>query len=148
MKVIFIKDLKGQGKKGQIKEVKDGYAMNFLIKNNYCVEATSGNIKHQETLEKIKNEQEQEEIKKCNEIKSKLEKLTLVFKVKTGKGDKVFGTVSSKQITTELQNKGYKIDKKCIKLDSELSCLGVHEVKIELHKQVIAIIRVQLVKES
>ena len=57
MKVIFVKDLKGQGKKGQIKEVKDGYAMNYLIKNGYCVEATTGNIKHQETLDKIKKEQ-------------------------------------------------------------------------------------------
>lgn len=148
MKVIFIKDLKGQGKKGQIKEVKDGYAINYLIKNNYCVEASKGNIKHQETLEKIKNEQEQEEIKRCNELKTKLEKLTLTFKVKTGKSDKVFGNISSKQITTELLNKGYKIDKKCIKLDNELSCLGMYEVKIELHKQVIAIIKVQLVKES
>ena len=148
MKVIFVKDLKGQGKIGQIKEVKDGYAMNYLIKNGYCLEATEGNIKHQETLDRLKNEKEQELIKECNEIKNKIEKLKLVFKVKTGKMDKVFGNVSSKQITTELQNKGYKIDKKSIKLDHDLSSLGVHEVKIELHKQVIANIKVELVKES
>ncbi len=148
MKVIFVKDLKGQGKKGQIKEVKDGYAMNYLIKNGYCVEASKGNIKHQETLDRLKNEEEQEQIKISNEIKSKLEKLTLTFKVKTGKEDRVFGNVSSKQIATELLNKGYKIEKKNIKLDHDLASLGVHEVNIELHKQVIAKIKVQLVKES
>ncbi len=148
MKVIFVKDLKGQGKKGQIKEVKDGYAMNYLIKNGYCVEATTGNIKHQETLDRLKNEEEKEQVKISNEVKSNLEKLTLIFKVKTGKEDRVFGNVSSKQIATELLNKGYKIDKKNIKLDHELSSLGTHEINIELHKQVTAKLKVQLVKES
>lgn len=148
MKVIFVKDLKGQGKKGEIKNVKDGYGMNFLIKNGYAVLATDGNLKHQATLDQKKKEAEDELIKQCEELKSKIEKLTLKFKVKTGAGDKVFGTVSSKQIATELSKKGIEIDKRSIKNETELSCLGFHDVKIELHKKVIAILKVELTKES
>lgn len=148
MKVIFIKDLKGQGKKGEIKEVKDGYGTNFLIKNGYAIIANEGNIKHQETLTQRQKEQEEALIKSCEQEKSKLEKVVLKFKVKTGKNDKVFGSVSSKQIATELANKGFKIDKKTIKNESELTCLGFHDVKIELHKKVIAVIKVELTKES
>lgn len=148
MKVIFIKDLKGQGKKGEIKTVKDGYGMNYLIKNGYAVMATDGNLKHQATLDQKRQDEESALIKKCEELKSKIEKVVLKFKVKTGAGDKVFGSISSKQIVTELEKKGYKIDKKTIKNDSELSCLGFHDVKIELHKKVIATIKVELIKES
>lgn len=148
MKVIFTKDLKGQGKKGDIKTVKDGYGTNFLIKNGYAVAATDGNIKHQETLNQKRLEEEKELIKKCEEIKNKLSKMTLKFKVKTGKTDKVFGSVSSKQIVTELAKKGIEVDKRTIKNDNELTCLGFHDVEIELHKKVIAIIKVELVKES
>lgn len=148
MKVIFVKDLKGQGKKGEIKTVKDGYGMNYLIKNGYAVIANDGNLKHQATLDQKRQDEEAALIKECEEIKSKIEKLVLKFKVKTGAGDKVFGSVSSKQIATELEKKGYKIDKKTIKNDNEISCLGFHNVKIELHKKVIATIKVELVKES
>lgn len=148
MKVIFVKDLKGQGKKGEIKEVKDGYGINFLIKNGYAVKATEGNIKHQDTLKQKKEYEELMLIKECEEIKKQIEKVTLKFKVKTGKADKVFGSVSSKQIVTELSKKNIKIDKKAIKNDTELACLGFHNVNIELHKKVNAILKVELVKES
>ena len=148
MKVIFVKDLKGQGKKGEVKTVKDGYGMNFLIKNGYAVMATDGNLKHQATLEQKRQDEEAALIKECEEIKSKIEKVTLKFKVKTGAGDKVFGSVSSKQIVTELAKKGFNIDKKTIKNESEISCLGFHDVKIELHKKVVATIKVELIKEG
>ena len=102
MKVIFIKDLRGQGKKGEIKEVKDGYAENFLIKNGYANKLTEKN--YNEFLENRKEEKEQDEYlrneaKKLKEILSKTE---IVFKVKTGAQDKVFGSVSTKQIKEEL----------------------------------------------
>lgn len=148
MKVIFLKDLKGQGKKGEIKSVKDGYGINFLIKNGYAVAATEGNVKHQEKLNEKKIYEEQELIRECENLKEKLSKITLKFKVKTGALDKVFGSISSKQIVTELEKKGIKIDKRTIKNDNELACLGFHDVKIELHKKVTATIKVELVKES
>lgn len=148
MKVLFIKDLKGQGKKGEVKTVKDGYGMNYLIKNGYAVQATEGNLKHQDTLNQKKMQEEQELIAECEKIKEQIEKITIKFKVKTGKFDKVFGSVSSKQIASELEKKGFKIEKRNIKNDSELTCLGVHNVKIELHKKVTAEVKVELIKES
>lgn len=147
MKVIFIKDLKGQGKKGEIKVVKDGYGMNFLIKNGYAVAATEGNLKHQQTLDLKKQLEEKGLKKEAEQLKEKIEKLTLEFKVKTGKMDKVFGTISSKQICNELKNKKIEIDKKMIKNNS-ISSLGMHNVEVELHKSVTAILKVNVKKES
>lgn len=146
MKVIFLKDVKGQGKKDEIKEVKDGYGMNFLIKNGYAVMATETGVKRLRT-EQVENKlQEQLNIKECEQIKQKLEKLTLKFKVKTGKSDQVFGSISTKAIADELKKKGYEVDKRKIRLDNQLSSLGVHEVELELHKEVIANLKIQLIK--
>lgn len=148
MKVIFIKDLKGQGKKGDVKNVKDGYGINFLIKNGYAISATDGNLKHQNTLEEKKKANEIEEIKKCNIIKNELEKIKITFKVKTGVSDRVFGTISSKQIFNELKNKNIIIDKKTISKDTNINCLGTHIVKINLHKKVQADLKINLIKEG
>ena len=145
MKVIFLKDLKGQGKKGEIKEVKDGYG-SFLIKNNIANIANELNLKHYNTL---KSKQELEEnlfIKDCEKLKEQLEKLSINIKVKVGSQDKVFGSVSTKQISTELKKLNFNIDKNKIKVDSPLSSLGTHIVKVELHKKVIANVKINLVK--
>jgi len=136
MKVIFIKDLKKQGKVNEIKEVSDGYATNFLIKNGYAVKYTK---KSNDRLnDDIKNRQlkEEQEIKEANKIKEKLTKENIVFTVSSGKDGKVFGNISTKQITEKLSNLGYNIDKKKIKVDTLLNLLGTHYVKIILHKKV------------
>ena len=146
MKVIFLKDLKNQGKKGEIKEVKDGYGKNFLIKNGYAVMATETGVKRLNEENAQMKQQELENIKKCKQTKEKLEKLTLKFKVKTGTQDRVFGTVSTKMIAEELKKKDFNIDKKIKKLDNQLSSLGFHNVKIELHKEVIANLKIELMK--
>lgn len=147
MKVIFIKDLKGQGKKGDVKEVKAGYGQNFLIKNGYAILASSSNVKHLDTENRKKEKELELLIKECEEIKRELEKKVLIFKVKTGKGDKVFGSVSVKQIVSELKKLGFEINKKMILIDEPLTSLGVHRVTIELHKQVKAIINIKIEKE-
>lgn len=146
MKVIFIKDLKKQGKKGEIKEVKDGYGQNFLIKNGYAIIANDSNLKQYTRQKNKEQEQEQMSILEFNKVKEQLEKIVIKIKVKTGAQDKVFGSVSTKQITTELKNQGFNIDKNKIKINSPLSCLGTHLVDIELHKQVKAQLKVNLVK--
>lgn len=147
MKVIFLKDVRGQGKAGDIKEVSDGYAKNFLIRGNLAVPATNTSMNRLKEEQNTKEALEQETIKKCEKIRNELESKTLTFKVKTGDKDRVFGSVSSKQISAELQNMGYDIDKKLIALDDHIASLGTHIIKINLHKKVIANIKIQLVRE-
>lgn len=147
MKVILIKDVKGQGKKGEIKEVKDGYGMNFLIKNGYAVFATQTSIKRLNDENKQKEEYEKQLHEEALKAKEKIEKETLIFKVKTGENGKVFGSVSPKQITKALQELGYDIDKKKIKTEMSLTSLGFHFIEIELYKNIKANIKVQLVEE-
>lgn len=146
MQVIFIKDLKKKAKKGDIKEVADGYAENFLIKNGYAVKSTTKNL-NQLKYEQQKEEKKQEELKKeSQEQKDRLEKITLEFKVKTGEGDKVFGSISVKQIKDALLKEGEKIEKSMIELDIPISSLGFHYVKINLYPKVVAKVKVHVVK--
>lgn len=144
MKVIFIKDLKNQGKVDEIKEVADGYATNFLIKNGYAVKYTKASNERLNDDIKNRAQKEANDIKKANEIKKKLEKENLLFKVNTGKDGKVFGNVSTKQIEDKLKGLGYIIDKKKINIETPLNTLGTHNVKIILHKKVEATLKVIL----
>ena len=145
MKIILIKDVKKQGKSGDILEVKDGYG-NFLINKGDAVLATSNSVNRLDRENKQKEENENKLIKECQILKNKLENLKISFKVKTGEGDKVFGSISVKQIVEELKNKGYNIDKKLIKINNQISYLGFHNVDIELHKKVKATIKIELKK--
>ena len=145
MKVILLTDVKSLGKKDEIKEVKDGYAMNFLIKNKYAIPASSSNIeslKKQQNQRQIEEEQLIEELKK---VKEKLEREKFTFEVKSGDNGKIFGQISIKQIKSALEEKNYKVDKTQISLDSPITTLGFHEVKINLHKKVVATIKINVV---
>ena len=146
MKVIFVKDLRGQGKRGEIKEVKDGYAENYLIKNGYAKKLTEQNYQQYQNDKKEEQELDEKNRKDANKVKEKLQTLELVFKVKTGAQDKVFGSVSTKQIKEELDKKKISVDKKQILLEDGLSSLGYHNVKIELYKDVIGEVKVKLEK--
>lgn len=138
MKVILLKDVKKQGKKDQIINVSDGYAQNFLIKNGLAVKYTDGSKKVLDKQIDIRNAKEDALIKECEEIKTKIEKITLEFSVKTGKNGKVFGTISSKQIAEKLAQKDIIVDKKTINISSPIDTLGMHIVEINLHKKVTA----------
>lgn len=146
MKVIFLKDVKGQAKKGEIKEVKDGYAQNYLIKNGYADKLTE--VSYQKYMNDKKEEQEEDlrNREEANKIKKSLEKIELIFKVKTGKMDKVFGSVSSKQIKEDLEKLGIFISKKQIDMQEGLSTLGYHNVNIQLYKDIYGAVKVKLEK--
>ena len=146
MKVIFIKDLKKQGKVNEIKEVSDGYALNFLIKNGYAVKYTkTSSDRLNKDLEDIQIKEEKE-IEIAKELKEKIAKEHLKFGVKCN-NCKVFGSISSKQIADELEKRGISIQKKKIKIDEQISTLGHHLVNVELHKKVIGGIDVELVEK-
>lgn len=146
MKVILLSDVKGKGKKDDIIDVSDGYANNYIIKNKLGVPYTSGSKK---VLDKELDERKKKEdalVEELSIIKNKLENKELKFKVKVGTQDRVFGNVSTKQISDELKKNGFNIDKKCMKPESNLDTLGVHKVLIELHKKVKFYINVRLDK--
>lgn len=146
MQVIFIKDLRKQGKKGEIKEVKTGYAENFLIKKGYAIPLNQQNLRNLQHENKKLEEEEQKNKELALKEKEKLEKIELEFKVKTGKDDRIFGSISPKQIKEELLKKDIKVEKRQIKLDNNIVSLGYHKVKIELYKKVEAEIKVHVVK--
>ena len=136
MKVILLKDVKKQGKKDEIIEVSDGYANNFLIKNGLAIRYTEGS---KNKLNYEIGERQKEEDKIVNElesIKKVLENKKIKFKVKTGKDGRMFGTISSKQISDEIKKIGYNVDKKTIVMDHVIDSLGVHEVIANVHKRV------------
>ena len=146
MKIILLEDVKGKGKKNDVIDVSDGYGNNYLIKNKLGVLYTPGSKK---VLDKeLSNQKEKEDklIDEYNIIKNKLENKNITFKVKVGKMDKVFGNISTKQISDELKNIGFNIDKKCIKTSNNIDTLGVHKVLIQLHKKVSFYINVMLEK--
>jgi len=144
MKVIFIKDLKKQGKVNEIKEVSDGYATNFLIKNGYAVKYTKTSNEILNTNIKNAALEEEKNIKEATKLKNELEKKEIVFNVKSGADGRTFGTISTKQIAEKLNELGYKIDKKQIEIDVPLNVLGVHYIKINLHKKIICNLKVSL----
>ena len=144
MKVIFIKDLKKQGKVNEIKEVSDGYATNFLIKNGYAVKYTKTSNEILNTSLKNKAIQEENDIKEATILKQQLEKIELVFNVKSGKDGRTFGTISTKQISEKLNELNYKIDKKQIIIDGSLNSIGTHYVRLNLHKKVECSLKIVL----
>lgn len=146
MKVIFLKDVRGQGKKGDIKEVKDGYAQNFLIAKGFAEKLTEQSLGKYKREKQQEAELDEEMRNQAEKIKDTLKDVKISFRVKTGSGDKVFGSISPKQIKDELEKLGYKIDKKQIELDHPISSLGFHDVKINLYKEVFVKIKVQLEK--
>lgn len=144
MKVILLQDVKKQGKKDEIIEVSDGYANNFLIKNKLAVPYTKTSSKILNSEIDARNKEEEKRIEECKKIKAKLEKDRISFVTKSGKDGKLFGRISSKQISEELAKKGYKIDKKIIEIPDVIDTLGVYNIKIKLHKKVVAEIKVHI----
>ena len=148
MKVIFLKDVKGKGKKGEVKNVADGYAQNFLIKQGLAVEASNAAMSSLNAQKKKEEKQAQEELEQARKLKEKLESLTVELTAKSGEGGRLFGSVTSKQIAEALQKKhSLKIDKRKIDLDDAIRALGYTKVPVKLHSEVTASLNVH-VKEG
>ncbi|HDE4801297.1 TPA: 50S ribosomal protein L9 [Staphylococcus aureus] len=148
MKVIFTQDVKGKGKKGEVKEVPVGYANNFLLKKNYAVEATPGNLKQLELQKKRAKQERQQEIEDAKALKETLSNIEVQVSVKTGEGGKLFGSVSTKQIAEALKAQhDIKIDKRKMDLPNGIHSLGYTNVPVKLDKEVEGTIRVHTVEQ-
>ncbi|MDC3418497.1 50S ribosomal protein L9 [Aquibacillus salsiterrae] len=148
MKVIFTQDVKGKGKKGEVKNVSDGYARNFLLKNNLAVEATSGNVKALEAQKNKEKQLEKEEVEDAKKLKEKLEQLTVEVIAKSGEGGKLFGSITSKQIADQLKKShNIKMDKRKIELDNPIRALGYTNVPVKIHPEVTGTIKVHVTEK-
>lgn len=149
MKVIFLKDVKNVGKKGDIKNVADGYANNFLLKNNLAVEADQASMSKLAGQQKKQEKEAEQELDEAKELKAKLEALTVELTAKSGEGGRLFGSITSKQIAKELEKThGYKLDKRKMELDDAIRALGYTNVPVKLHHDVTATLRVHVTEEA
>jgi len=147
MKVIFLKDVKGKGKNGEVKEVSEGYAHNYLLPKKLAVEANKGNLKQLENKKKNDQKRVQEELEEAKQLREQLEKTEIALLAKSGDGGRLFGSITSKQIAQELKQKGFKIDKRKVELTDPIRALGYTNVPIKLHHEVTATLKVH-VKEQ
>ncbi|MHC0039356.1 50S ribosomal protein L9 [Pseudoneobacillus sp. C159] len=148
MKVIFLKDVKGKGKKGEIKNVADGYAQNFLFKQGLAVEANQGAISSLDAQKKRDEKMAAQELEDAKKLKEEIEKITVELTAKSGEGGRLFGSITTKQISDELQKKfNLKIDKRKMELNDAIRTLGYTKVPVKLHHEVTATLNVH-VKEG
>ncbi|KAA0566084.1 50S ribosomal protein L9 [Rossellomorea aquimaris] len=148
MKVIFLKDVKGKGKKGEVKNVADGYAHNFLLKKGLAVEATNANMGQLEGQKKKEEQLAQEELEEAKRLKATLEEITVEMKAKSGEGGRLFGSITSKQIADALKKAhDIKIDKRKIEMNDAIRALGYTNVPVKLHTDVSATLKVHVTEE-
>ncbi|MBO5503559.1 MAG: 50S ribosomal protein L9 [Lachnospiraceae bacterium] len=137
MKVILLEDVKSLGKKGEIVNVSDGYARNFVLPKKLGVEA---NAQNQNTLKQQKKREEkeaQEKLEQAKELAAVLEQKQIIVAMKKGEGDRVFGSISAKEIAEAAKTQhGLELDKKKIQMEEPIRSFGTHEVPIRLHTQV------------
>ncbi|MEI3604427.1 50S ribosomal protein L9 [Pseudogracilibacillus sp. SE30717A] len=148
MKVIFLEDVKGKGKKGEVKDVPVGYANNYLFKNKLAEEATPGNLRKLNAQKQKETERAQEEKAAAEELKNKLADTTVQMKAKSGEDGRLFGSITSKQITDTLK-KEYKldVDRRKVELKDPIRSLGHHSVPVKLHHEVTGTIKVHVIEE-
>ncbi|HEY0221549.1 50S ribosomal protein L9 [Lactovum miscens] len=147
MKVIFLQDVKGKGKKGEIKEVPDGYAQNFLIRKSLAKPANNTNISVLEGQKRAKEREAADILAEAQLLKIQLEgeNVVIELKEKVGPDSHLFGAINSKKIADAVNVQyGLKLDKHKILLDNPLRALGEREVPIKLHPEVTATVRVRI----
>lgn len=147
MKVIFLKDVKGQGKKGEVKDLSEGYVRNFLIPKGLAREATEGNIRDLEAKQRSEEKRKEQEKIEAQQLAVKMNEMTVKIKGKAGEGGRLFGAISSKQVIQALEEQHkVKLDKRKLEMDA-IRALGVTQVKVKLHHDVTATLKVHVVEE-
>ncbi len=144
MKVILTKDVKSQGKKGDVVNVSDGYANNFLFKNGLAVPANQANVNTNNKQKEAEAKRIAEETAAAKAVAEKLKIMEFVFPIEVGANGKAFGSISGKEIAEELAKHGVAIDKKAVVLNSAIKMIGVYDVEIKLYKGVSAKIKINV----
>ncbi|MDR1662901.1 MAG: 50S ribosomal protein L9 [Endomicrobium sp.] len=148
MKVILISDVINVGHQGEVKEVSSGFARNYLVPQNLAMEATLANLKIWER-EKLKFEKQREEIiLAAKEIAFKMEAVEFIVKVKKGENGKIFGSVTSANLSKIFKEKGFEIDKRDIFLSDSIKEVGCYEVNVRLHPKVVVKVRLVVIGEK
>lgn len=149
MKVILLEDVKSLGKKGEIVNVSDGYARNFVLPKKLGVEANSANMNDLKLQKANADKVAQEQLEAAQELAKVLETKEVILKMKSGEGGRAFGSVSSKEIASAAKTQcALELDKKKIQLPEPIKALGVYEVSIKLHPKVTGKLKVKVVEEQ
>ncbi|MDT2012827.1 50S ribosomal protein L9 [Carnobacterium divergens] len=151
MKVIFLEDVKGKGKKGETKNVADGYAQNYLIKNGLAKEANSSTLSELAGQKKAEDKHNAEILAEANQLKGLLEddKHVIEMKAKAGEDSRLFGSITSKQIADAVKKQyDIKLDKRKIDLTTPIRNLGVTKIDVKIHPEVVAALTVNVSQEA
>lgn len=147
MKVILRQNFEQLGQLGDVVEVKEGYARNYLVPKKIAYPATAGYLKTLEEEKKQLVRRQQKELRTAEKLAADLEKVSLTIPMKVGEEDKLFGAVTPQMITEHLAEKGFEVDKRKIELGDQIKALGVYSVDVKLHSNVTAKVKVWVVKE-
>ena len=148
MKVILTEDIKSLGRQGEVKDVKNGFARNHLLPKKLAVKATPGNLKIWEQKSKTIEAQQSKLEDEAQTLASRLEGTTVRIEVKVGEEDKIFGSVTSQNISDSLNEIGFDVPRKQIELDNPIKSTGTYDIEVKLHTNVSATIKVEVVSEE
>jgi large subunit ribosomal protein L9 len=147
MKVILRKDFETLGKIGEVVDVKDGYARNFLFPRGLAYAALKGNIRALDDEKKAVEKRSLQELKAAESLAAELETVSVTIPVQVGEEDKIFGTVTTQMIADALKEKGHDIDKRKVEIEEPIKALGIYGVNLKIHQNVNAKIKVWVVRE-
>ena len=147
MKIILRQDYQNLGKTGEVVEVKDGYARNFLIPRQIAFAASAGNLHALDEEKKQRELRQKKEVTNAQKLATELEKVSITIPVKVGEDEKVFGSVTSQMIADALMEKGFSLDKRIIELAEPIKALGIYTIDVNLFTGVTGKLKVWVVKE-
>ncbi len=147
MKIILRKNFNQLGSVGDIVDVKDGYARNFLIPRQIAYAATDGNLRALQEEKKQIAKKESKNLAEAQELSNELEKVSVTIPVTVGEDEKIFGSVTSKMISDALVEKGFNVDHRKIEIEEPIKSLGIYSVKIKIHADVVANVKTWVVRD-
>lgn len=147
MKVVLLKDVKGTGKKGEIKEVSDGYAKNFLFKTGAAKVADNSAISENKNKQVANAYHKEQEVQAAKALQKEINGKQIKLKIKCGENGKTFGSVTGKEIADALEKLGFAIDKKKVELKEPIKALGSYQVSIRVYPEIVAKINLEVIAE-